>query len=137
MRTIQEVMTRDVKVIGPEQAMREAAMTMARDDIGSLPVGENGRLVGMITDRDIAIKGVAAGKDGDAPVRDVMSGEVRYCFEDEDILHVAANMSSLGIRRLPVVNRDKQLVGIVALSNIVQGHENARDALLEGVAKPH
>jgi CBS domain len=82
----------------------------------SLPVTENDKLVGMITDRDIAIRGVAEGKGPDAKVRDAMSPEVKYCFEDEDVAHVAENMAELQVRRLPVMNHDKRLVGIVSLA---------------------
>ncbi|RAO76185.1 CBS domain-containing protein [Dyella jiangningensis] len=137
MRTIHDVMTADVKLVGPDQSLREAATTMADNDVGSLPVGDGDRLIGMITDRDIVIQGVAKGRGADAKVRDVMSQGVKYCYEDDDIQEVADNMASLGMRRLPVVNRDKRLVGIVSLSNMVQGHEQARKTLLEGVAKPH
>lgn len=137
MRTIHEVMTADVKVVGPDQSIREAASVMAQSDVGSLPVGEGDRLIGMITDRDIAIQGVAQGRGADAKVREVMSEGIKYCYDDEDVQHVADNMARLGIRRLPVVNRDKRLVGIVSLSNIVQGQDNARNVLLDGVAKPH
>lgn len=137
MTTVKDVMTRNVKIISPDQNLRDAAMAMAKHDIGALPVGDHGRLIGLITDRDIAIKGVARGKAADTAVRDVMCAGIRYCFEDEDIVAVADNMADLGVRRLPVVNREKELVGIVSLSNFCHGHDNARDMLLRGVAKPH
>jgi CBS domain-containing protein len=137
MTTIKDVMTCDVEVISPEKNLRDAAIAMARHDIGALPVGDNDRLIGFITDRDIAIKGVAKGKTADTAIREVMCEEIRYCYEDEDIVHVAENMAQLGVRRLPVMSREKRLVGIVSLSNIVQNHKRARDALLKGVAKPH
>ena len=137
MTTVKEVMTKDVKIISPDQNLREAAIAMAEHDIGALPVGEHDHLIGLITDRDIAIKGIAKGKSAETAVREVMCEGVKYCFEDEDVVHVADNMADLGVRRLPVVNRDKKLVGIVSLSTICQGHESARDSLLAGVAKPH
>ncbi|GLQ87786.1 CBS domain-containing protein [Dyella flagellata] len=137
MTTIKDVMTRDVKIVSPDQSLRDAAMAMAAHDIGALPVGDHDRLVGLITDRDIAIKGVAKGKSVDTAVREVMCEGIKYCFEDEDVVHVADNMADLGIRRLPVVDRQKRLVGIVSLSNICHGHDNARNSLLEGVARPH
>lgn len=137
MTTVKDVMTRDVKIIRPDQNLRDAAIAMAENDIGALPVRDNDRLVGLITDRDIAVNGLAKGKSADATVREVMCEGVKYCYEDEDIVHVADNMADLGVRRLPVVTRDKQLVGIVSLSNICHGHESARDALLKSVAKPH
>ena len=138
MKQISTVMTADVQLARPDQTIRDAAKIMAQADVGSLPVGDGDRLVGMITDRDIAVRAVAAGKGVDTLVRDVMTAQLRYCFEDEDVLDVARNMSELGVRRLPVLNRQKRLVGIVALSNIASGGtEKARDTLLEGVATPH
>jgi CBS domain-containing protein len=117
---VSEAMTRDVRVANPGQTIRDVAKIMAEIDAGSMPVGEDDRLVGIITDRDIAIRAVAAGKGPDTPVRDVMSKEVKYCFEDEDLDHVAKNMGDIQVRRLPVVNRDKRLVGIVSLGDIAQ-----------------
>jgi len=101
-------------------------------------VGENDRLVGMLTDRDIAVRAVADGLGPDTPVREVMSPDVKYCYEDEDIDHVAANMAGLELRRLPVVDRDKRLVGIVSLGNFAQsGDAGASQELLQGVARAH
>jgi CBS domain-containing protein len=138
MEKISEVMTRDVCIVAPDQTIREAATQMADADIGSLPVGENDRLVGMITDRDIVLRAVAEGRDPGTTVREVMTDRIQYCFEDEDVDKVARNMADLGVRRLPVVNRDKRLVGIVALSNIANcGDERATTKLLDGVATPH
>lgn len=138
MHKISEVMTRDIHVASPDQTIREAAVTMAREDIGSLPVGENDRLVGMITDRDIVLRAVAEGLAPDTRIRDVMTDKIKYCFEDEDIANVAQHMADLHVRRLPVINRDKRLVGIVALSNVAQcGDRKATDQMLRGVATPH
>ena len=111
-------MTRDVQIASPNQTLRDAAITMAGLDAGVLPVGDNDRLVGMITDRDIAVRGVAEGKGPDAFVRDVMSTEVKYCFEDEDVTDVLKNMGDLQVRRLPVLDRDKRLVGIVSIGDL-------------------
>jgi len=96
---ISSVMSRDVQLIKPDDTIRSAAALMKKIDAGLLPVTENDKLVGMITDRDIAIRGVAEGKGPDAKVRDAMSPEVKYCFEDEDVTHVAENMAELQIRR--------------------------------------
>src|SRR6266550_6783981 len=115
---ISKIMHRDVTIISPDQTLRDAAMAMKKLDVGVLPVGEHDKLVGMITDRDVAIGGVAGGKGPDAKVHDVMSHEVKYCFEDEDVEHVAENMAELQVRRLPVLNRDKRLVGIVSLGDV-------------------
>src|ERR671933_1354767 len=115
---VSETMTRDVRIASPDQSIREAARIMAEIDAGVLPVGENDRLVGMITDRDIAIRAVAEGKGPDTSVREVMTEDVKYCFEDEDTDHVARNMADQQVRRLPVVNRDKRLVGILSLGDL-------------------
>src|SRR6267154_2442463 len=117
---VNEVMTRTVRIAAPDDTIQRAAQMMAEADAGVLPVGENDRLIGMITDRDIAIRGDACGCDPTrTSVRQVMTHEdVKYCFEDEDIDHVARNMAQLQVRRLPVLNRQKRLVGIVSLSDI-------------------
>jgi CBS domain-containing protein len=115
---VSEAMTRDVTVTSPSQSIAEAAKLMAECDAGALPVGENDRLVGVITDRDIAIRAVARHLSPDTPVREVMSKEVLYCFDDENLEDVAENMGEQQIRRLPVLNRDKRLVGIVSLGDL-------------------
>src|SRR5262249_22405860 len=97
---VREAMSDDVRITNPNQTIREAATLMAKIDAGSLPVGENDRLVGMITDRDIAVRAIAMGKGPDTPVRDVMSQDVKYCFEDDDLGEVAQNMSDIKVRRL-------------------------------------
>lgn len=111
---VREAMTPDVRLADPAMSICDAARLMAECDAGCLPVGENDRLVGMITDRDIAIRAVAQNLSPDTPVRDVMSQDVLYCFEDEDLQEVAKNMGDEKVRRLPVVNRDKRLVGILS-----------------------
>jgi CBS domain-containing protein len=132
-----EAMTREVRVATPGQSIREVAKVMAEIDAGAMPVGENDRLIGMITDRDIAIRGVAQGKGPDTPVREVMSdGKVLYCFEDDDLNDVAKNMGSEQVRRLPVVNKDKRLVGIVSLGNIAQRESKSAGKAVRGVSKP-
>jgi CBS domain-containing protein len=122
---VREVMTTDVCIVDPEQAICEAACLMADNDVGALPVGENDRLVGMITDRDIAVRAVAKELPSDTKVRDVMSNEILYCFDDEDLDDVAKNMSDAKVRRLPVLNRDKRVVGIVSLGDLALS-ENAK-----------
>jgi len=134
---VREAMSRNVRVANPEQQISEAAQLMDEIDAGALPVGENDRLVGMITDRDITVRAVAAGKGPDTPVREVMTAEVRYCFEDEDLVHVAKNMAELQVRRLPVVNRDKRLVGILALGDIAaQEGSRVTGRAVEGISRP-
>jgi len=133
---VKEAMSRDVKTVGPDEQIQEAARIMLDMDVGALPVGEDDRLVGMITDRDIAVRGVAAGKAPTARVREVMSGELRYCFEDEDAAHVARNMGDQQLRRLPVVNRDKRLVGIIALADLVTSAKSGyATAALSGISQ--
>jgi CBS domain-containing protein len=136
---VSDAMTRDVRIASPDDSIRAAARTMAEIDAGVLPVGENDRLVGMITDRDIALRAVAEGKSPDTSVRDVMSSDdVCYCFEDQDISDVAANMADIKVRRLPVVNRDKRLVGILSLGDISQADDQDEPAVraLCGVSEP-
>lgn len=138
MKTVKDVMTHDVKLIQPHQTLREAATLMGKADVGSLPVSENDRLVGMITDRDMVLRGIGAGLGVDTPIREVMTSSIKYCIEDEAVDDVARKMAELGVRRLPVLNRDKRLVGIIALSNIAQsGNQHASESLLDGVAQPH
>jgi CBS domain-containing protein len=109
---------------------------MADIDAGAIPVQENDRLVGMITDRDIAVRAVAAGKGPDTPVRDVMSKDIKYCYEDEELDHVAKNMADIRVRRLPVVNRDKRLVGIISLGDVAVKEEQPAAKAVAGVSRP-
>ena len=133
---VSEAMTRDVRVATPGQSIREAAKMMAEIDAGAMPVGENDRLVGMITDRDIALRAVALGKGPDTPVRDVMSTEqVLYCYDDEELEHVAKNMGDEQVRRLPVVNRDKRLVGIVSLGDVAKKEKRSAAKAVGGVSR--
>ena len=120
---VSEIMTRDVRLLSPDQTLREAASLMAEIDSGALPVGENDRLVGMITDRDIVIRAVAQGKSADTKVSDVMSKEMLYCVDTDDIDDVARNMGKAQVRRLPVVNSDKRLVGIVSLGDLARNDD--------------
>jgi len=134
---VKEAMSSDVKIADPNQTIRDAAKMMADIDAGSLPVGENDRLVGMITDRDIAIRAVAAGKPPSTKIREIMTTEVKYCFEEDDLDDVAENMADIKVRRLPVLNQEKRLVGIVSLGDLAltDGPENAGSALC-GISEP-
>jgi CBS domain-containing protein len=128
---VAEAMSRDVCVVDPNQSICDVACSMAQIDAGAMPVGENDRLIGMITDRDIAVRAVAAGKGPQTPVREVMTADVKYCFEDEDLSHVAKNMAEQRVRRLPVLDRDKRLVGILSIGDIAltQGKKAAGEAI--------
>jgi CBS domain-containing protein len=134
---VSDAMSGEVKIANPKQSIRDAARLMAEIDSGVLPVGDNDRLVGMITDRDIAIRAVAAGMSPDTPVSEIMSREVKYCFNDDDLNKVVLNMADIKLRRLPVLNHDKRLVGIVTLADIAlsDGPGNAGSALC-GISKP-
>jgi CBS domain-containing protein len=130
-------MSSDVNIASPNQSIREAARMMAKIDAGVLPVGENDRLVGMITDRDIAIRAVGAGKTPDTPIREIMSAEVKYCFEDDEIDEIARNMADLKVRRLPVLDAKKRLVGIISLADmaLAEGPEPVGQAIC-GISEP-
>jgi CBS domain-containing protein len=134
---IKDCMTRDVRIANPNETIRDAAKMMCECDAGAVPIGENDRLVGMITDRDIAIRAVAEGKNPDTRIREIMSTEVKYCYEDEDVDDVARNMAELQVRRLPVLDRDKRLVGIVALGDLACSYETSSDAItaLSGISR--
>lgn len=134
---VSDCMTRDVRIANPNETIRDAAKVMASIDAGILPVGENDQLVGMITDRDIAVRGVAEGKGPDAKVREVMSPEVKYCFEDDDVEDVLRNMGDIQVRRLPVVDHDKRLVGIISLGDVAKSSETAETGYtLSGISRP-
>ncbi len=116
---VREIMSREVRIAHAAETLQEAAEVMADEGVGALPVGDHGRLVGLITERDIVVRAVALGRaPSETPVRDVMSEEVLYCFEDEDVDETARHMDELNIRRMPVLDRDKRLVGVVALADI-------------------
>lgn len=125
---VSEAMTREVRLARPDQSIREIAQLMSEFDIGAVPVEENDRLVGMITDRDIAVRGIAEGRGPDTQVRDVMSRDIKYCFDDQSIDEVTRNMGDLQVRRLPVVNRDKRLVGILSLGDLAVENQWADEA---------
>ena len=135
---VRDAMTHDVQLASPTQTLRQAALLMAKIDAGALPVADKDHLVGMITDRDIAIRAVAAGKGPKTLVRDIMSAEVLYCFEDQDLDEVARNLGDQKVRRLPVMNREKRLVGILSLGDMAlkaNGSDPAADAL-KAISEP-
>jgi CBS domain-containing protein len=133
---VQDAMSRDVLTVSPEATIREAARLMAGADIGALPVAAGDRLAGMVTDRDIAIRAVAIGKGPECTVGEVMTHDVLYCHEDEDLGHISQNMAENQVRRLPVVDVDKRLVGIISLADIADARAVEAGEALEGITRP-
>jgi CBS domain-containing protein len=134
---ISEVMTRDVQTIRPDQSAQDAARFMLKSDAGSIPVTDGDRLIGMITDRDIAVRGVAKGFGPETPVRELMSDDIVCAHFDDDVEDVASKMSEAQVRRLPVVDEQERLCGIVSLGDL--GREADTDTAaeaLEGVSQP-
>ncbi|MEW5729837.1 MAG: CBS domain-containing protein [Pseudomonadota bacterium] len=134
---IRECMSGDVTIASPEMSLQEAARIMREKDTGFLPVGENDRLVGSLTDRDITVRAVCEGKDPSATkVRDAMSQHIVYCFDDQDISDAARLMAEKQIRRLAILNHDKRLVGVLSLGDITErAHDDrAAEQALEGVS---
>ena len=133
---ISQCMTQDVQIVSPDDTIERAAQIMGSIDAGILPVEQGDRLVGMITDRDIAIRGVAEGCGPDARVGDIMSQEVLYCYDDEDTGKVLDNMAQIQVRRMPVVNRDKQLVGIVSLGDLDREEPDKAGFAMKEITRP-
>lgn len=134
---VREVMTQDVALVNPDQTLQKAARLMADLDLGALPVAQGDRLVGMITDRDIAVRGLAQGKGPKAKVHDVMTPEIKYCYADQELDEISANMADIQLRRLPVVDRDKRLVGILSLCDMaVSDNPDCALEALSGISRP-
>lgn len=134
---INECMSRDVRVVDPDVTLKEAAMTMAEIDAGILPVGNDDRLVGILTDRDIAIRGIGQGRGPETKVADLMSPEIKYCFMDDDAEDVLNNLAEIQVRRLPVLDREKRLVGIVSISDLAGGDRAVHiGEVLSEIARP-
>jgi CBS domain-containing protein len=136
---LHEVMTPNVEVIHPNASVQEAAELMRSLDVGSLPVCDGRKIQGMITDRDIAIRAVADGREArQTPVREIMTPELVYCTEDEDVTAAAQLMHDHQIRRLPIINEQKELVGIVSLGDLAVETRDEKMAgqVLEGISEP-
>ena len=135
---ISECMTRDVQVVQPDQPIREAAQFMLSSDAGAMPVCDGDRLIGMLTDRDIAVRAVAEGRGPDTPVREAMTDHIDYCYDDDEIEDVAVRMSDMQVRRFPVLGReDNKLVGIVSLGDLTRSDQSdAAKVALDGVTDP-
>jgi CBS domain-containing protein len=123
-------------MVGPRDSIRQAAVVMAQIDAGVLPVANDERLVGIITDRDIAIRAIGNGLGADTKVDQVMTHEVRYCFEYDDIGQVLDNMADVQLRRLPVLDEDKRLAGIVSLSDMALMDKQEAGQALSDIARP-
>jgi len=134
---VSEVMTRNVQTVRPDQPVQEAASFMLNADAGSIPVTDGDRLIGMITDRDIAVRGVAKGYGPDTPVRELMTGDLVIVRINDDVEDAASKMSQAQVRRLPVIDDDERLCGIVSLGDLARETDNecAQEAL-EGVTEP-
>ena len=133
---VSECMTPAVEIASPDQSIQMVAQTLREIDAGSMPVGENDRLIGMITDRDIAIRAIADGKGPDTRVREVMSEHIHYCFDDEEVEDVSEQMAEQKVRRLPVLNRDKRLVGIVSLGDLSLSDGKSGGEALSDISRP-
>jgi CBS domain-containing protein len=136
---LSDVMTRQVEVVRPDDTLEEAAARMSSLDIGPLPVCDGDRLVGMLTDRDITVRATAAGRDPKTTlVRDVMTEQVVYAFDDQDTNDAARLMEKHGIRRLVILNRDKRLVGIISLGDLAVDTQDDQlsGEVLERVSEP-
>jgi CBS domain-containing protein len=137
---LRDVMTRRVEGVAPGMTLQEAAQRMRSMDIGVLPVCQNDQLIGMITDRDIAVRSVADGQDPTAAhVSDAMSQDLVFCYEDEDVERAARLMEQRQIRRLPVLDRNRRLAGIVSLGDLAtrQRDDQLSAAVLEQVSQPN
>ena len=134
---IQEIMSRHVELADPNMTIRDIARKMRAENLGALPIGENDRLIGMVTDRDIVMRAVAEERSaGNTTARDVMSEHVWYCFEYDDVDKAAQVMAEHQVRRLPVLNQDKRLVGVVALADLGRKASKAAETALEGISEP-
>lgn len=136
MKAISDIMTRDVTVISPDSNLKDAAQLMRDLDIGAIPVCNGKKMVGMITDRDIVIRGVAEGKTSELMVSEIMSEQVQWCFEDQTVGEVLQQMGDSQIRRIPVVTRDKDLCGLVSLGDLATRDDADMDRTLENVSAP-
>jgi CBS domain-containing protein len=133
---VSEVMTRDVQTVRPDQPVQQAASFMLSADAGSIPVTDGDRLIGMITDRDIAVRGVGKGYGPDTPVRELMSDGIICVRADDDVEDVASKMSEAQVRRLPVIDNDERLCGIVSLGDLSRDtDEDCAGEALEGVSE--
>jgi CBS domain-containing protein len=134
---VSEVMTRDVQTIRPDDPVQQAASFMLSADAGSIPVTDGDRLIGMITDRDIAVRGIAKGYGPETPVRELMTDDVICAREDDNVQDIASKMSEAQVRRLPVIDGNDRLCGIVSLGDLSRETDGGTASeALEGVSEP-
>ena len=137
MSTIAEIMSTNVRTIQPQESLRRAAQCMQELDVGALPVCDGERLLGMLTDRDITVRGIADGLNPDqACVSDIMSPEVEYCTVDQDADDAKRLMGAKQLRRLPVIDKDRRLVGIVSLGDLATRESGHIDTALREISEP-
>ena len=133
---VSECMTRDVQVAQADQSIRKAAQFMLKVDAGSIPVCEGDRVIGMVTDRDLAVRALAEGRGPEATLREIMTEEVVCCFEDDTVENAAQKMSDIKVRRIPIISKDgEKLVGILSLGDITKGDSRLAEHALEAVTQ--
>jgi CBS domain-containing protein len=132
---VREIMSSDVETVAPEDTLQDAAEKMKSHDVGFLPICENNRLVGTVTDRDIVIRAIADGKGIKTDIRSVMTKGVFYCFDDEDVETCAETMKEKEVKRMLVLNRDKKLVGVVSLGDLAKAHQDAAGGALKDITE--
>jgi CBS domain-containing protein len=133
---IKDVMTPDVSFVSPDTPVAEIARRMRDEDIGVVPVTENDRMIGMVTDRDIVVRCIASGNVEGATARTAMSPRVLYCYEDQSVNEILDNMAEQQIRRMPVVSRDKRLVGVVSIGDLSQKAQRKAGESLKEISQP-
>ena len=132
---VREIMSSDVETVAPEDTLQDAAEKMKSLDVGFLPICENNRLIGTVTDRDIVIRAIAEGKDIKTNVRSAMTKGIFYCFDDEDVVTCAETMKEKEVKRMLVLNRDKKLVGVVSLGDLAKAHQDAAADALKDITE--
>jgi CBS domain-containing protein len=136
MTRVADVMTRDAATLAPNETVRMAARMMDELNVGALPVCDGRKLVGIVTDRDIAVRAVSTGMDLESPVERIASGPVAWCFEEDDIETIQRKMADQQIRRIPVVDHDKRLVGIVSLGDMATHEDGGMSSTLGAISSP-
>jgi CBS domain-containing protein len=132
---VREIMTSNVECLGPESSLKEIAQEMKSLDVGFIPICENDRLVGTVTDRDIVIRAIADGNDVNTKVRDIMSRDIIYAFEDDDVKTVAEKMREQDVRRILILDNNKRLVGVVSIGDISKVEEKVSGKTLHDITE--